>query len=102
MILVLTLLWCCLVTTTSRAQPSNAPVYARQRDYARAEGFWNNGSQYLAPYPGYYPGYAPYQPAFAGSWYARPYPYHFDYYRGRFSAPAQKNDCPCAKTTTGE
>ena len=25
--------------------------------------------------------------AYAGNWYQRPYPYHFDFYRGRFDGP---------------
>ncbi len=104
--LVLILLLSCSATTSSHAQPNDGPAYARQRVIMRG-GEWNGG--YGGQYPGgqyprsQYPrhnggGYYPYQPAIAGSWYTRPYPYHFDYYRGRFSTPQQANDCPCAKT----
>jgi len=48
-------------------------------------------------------------PIVQGSWYQRPYPYHFDYYRYRWggAAPNQvydvppPGDCPCAETPTG-
>jgi len=93
-ILVLTLLLSSSATTKSCAQASEAPVYARQRDHARGDGVWNGGAQYgnQSPghlHPGHWGGYFPYpsfpfQPAIAGSWYTRPYPHHFDYYRGRY------------------
>ncbi len=95
---VLVLLLGCFSTAASHAHPSDQPVYSRQRANARADGVWDGGSQYRGSYQGYHRGYAPYQPALVGSWYARPYPYHFDYYRQRYSDPKQMPDCPCAKT----
>ncbi len=40
-------------------------------------------------------------PIVTGSWYQRPYPYHFDYYRYRWGGPPNgygtaSEDCPCA------
>jgi len=80
-----------------------APTYSRSRmgaDDQYARGGYAHGG------PGYgYGYYQPYiSPVIAGSWYARPYPYHFDYYRNRWGGgqngyqgqPAPAADCPCA------
>lgn len=55
--------------------------------------------------PGYGPGFgAGYLggytvPQIYGSWYQRPYPYHFDYFRWRYSQPHSQPpvapNCPC-------
>lgn len=87
----------------SHAQPSDGhPAYSRQRAGSWGGGGWQGRSQTPDRYAGYHRGYYSYQPAIAGSWYARPYPYHFDYYRQRYSAPALTNDCPCAKVQAEE
>jgi len=96
-VLGLTLLLSCLAVASSHAQPQGAPVYARQRADARRGGVWEGGSRYAGQYSGRYNGNYFSPPAITGSWYVRPYPYHFDYYRQRFSAPPQTPECPCAE-----
>lgn len=79
-----------------------APTYLRHRPgaedwLARGGGAYGYGWAH----PGVPFGFvAP--PVIAGSWYARPYPYHFDYYRYRWggAAAAPQNDCPCAADAT--
>jgi hypothetical protein len=79
-----------------------APTYERVRRGAddwqfrggrHGHGYGGSGYNY-----GYFQPYI--SPIIAGSWYARPYPYHFDYFRDRWGgtqvAPAV--DCPCAQT----
>jgi hypothetical protein len=80
-----------------RAQ--EAPAYQRNRDVA----FVNHGGghgHHGGGYGGFYsPWFTPQY--FSGTWYERPYPYHFDYYRMRYGTPpAQQTalDCPCAET----
>jgi hypothetical protein len=84
-----------------------APVYQRDRDIAFVNaGYGGHGHHgggryggsfgYGVPYG--YPWFAP--QVFAGTWYERPYPYHFDYYRMRYSSPPIQQivpDCPCAE-----
>ncbi|MCA9238244.1 MAG: hypothetical protein KDA44_22380 [Planctomycetales bacterium] len=71
------------------AAPAAGQGYMRQRPAAVAEssafapGYSHGG--YGRWRGGYYPG--GFGGAFAGSWYARPYPYHLDYYRYRWGAP---------------
>jgi hypothetical protein len=80
-------------------EPSAAPTYLRQRPGAEQ---WLERTQGAYGYGWAYPGipygfFAP--PVVAGSWYARPYPYHFDYYRHRWGGQpeaAMPPDCPCA------
>ncbi len=81
-----------------------APNYSRTRTgaddwhargggngWVHGNGSYGNGYNYYQPY---------YSPVIAGSWYARPYPYHLDYYRYRWGGaaqtPAPLEDCPCA------
>jgi len=94
--------------STAPAQDmAEAPTYARLRAgaddwnarggrFGHDRGHGGYGYGYLQPY---------YSPIIAGSWYARPYPYHFDYYRyrwgGDMSMPATA-DCPCAETANTE
>ena len=80
----------------SAAQPGGGPAYARNRGGGMHGGHVGGGWR-GAPIGGHFGGYGffPYQPTIAGSWYARPYPYHFDYYRWRYSMPPQTQDCPC-------
>jgi len=67
-------------------------TYRRQRMHGGRHGF--GGRQHFG-YP-WYGGF--YQPQFVGSWYQRPYPYHFDYFRWKYSAPPAMPpvDYPCA------
>ena len=97
-LLALTLLLSCLAAAPSQAQPRGAPVYSRQRGDARAGGRVAGGPRVAGQIPGRHRIFYPYQPVIAGSWYARPYPYHFDYYRQRYSAPPQTREYPCAET----
>ena len=101
-VMLATLCLGCSAAITDRAEANDGPVYSRQRaavrgEFGRTEGFRNAGRQH-----GYYGGYFPYQPVIAGSWYARPYPHHFDYYRRRYSAPPIQPDCPCAPMERSE
>ena len=70
-------------------------VYQRNRHHHRGGGY-HGGGFYHQPFFG--GGFVP--PTIIGSWYARPYPYHFDYYRWRYSMPMQvpPMDCPCVET----
>ena len=81
------------------------PAYARMRhgaDHWNARG--GHGGGHWGPGYGYGGFYQP--PIVTGSWDARPYPYHFDYYRHRWGGeagaegaqPAPAN-CPCAETS---
>src|SRR5688572_11518469 len=78
-----------------------APTYSRLRTgaddwhvrggHARyGHGGYGYGQGYFQPYV---------SPVVTGSWYARPYPYHFDYFRGRWagSASGLQQECPCAQ-----
>jgi hypothetical protein len=100
------------IAPAAQAQgPPSAPVYQRMRmgadqwptrggmnGYGRGLGFGSGFGGFFNPYL-----FAP--PIIAGSWYQRPYPYHFDYYRYRWGAPQSgyggepgvaTPDCPCA------
>ena len=94
-----------LLPATVRAQgPMGAP-YQRTRTGAgdwQARGghlqHWRGGGfgGYGAGFGGYInPLFVP--PIVAGSWYERPYPYHFDYYRHRWGGAA--NDVPYGGTS---
>ena len=85
--------------STGAAQEMMAPTYSRTRGGAgdwQSRGWhggggwgWGGGYSFVPPF---YP-----QPIVTGSYYQRPYPYHFDYFRHRWGGeqpPAQ--DCPCA------
>jgi hypothetical protein len=80
-----------------------APTYARLRTGADD---WHARGGFRYGYQGYGHGYGYFQPyispVIAGSWYARPYPYHFDYFRGRWDGVAGEAaaDCPCAAPVT--
>jgi hypothetical protein len=78
------------------AQDSVAPpTYARVR--SGADDWHVRGGRSYGP-AGYGYGYGFFQPyvspVVVGSWYARPYPYHFDYFRGRWGDVS--SDSPCA------
>lgn len=70
-----------------------APVYQRDRGFPQAGSNWG--------FPGGYPfgigygfGFPP--QVYGGSWYQRPYPYHLDYFRWRYSTPpVEVNAAPC-------
>lgn len=63
-------------------------------------GFWGRGQGGFNPY---FYGHGFSGPIVQGSWYQRPYPYHFDYYRHRWGGPDQAPqgqmmpvaECPC-------
>lgn len=82
----------------SYAQP-DAPTYQRHRNAAWGGARYSPGWGHPGPVgPAYWGG--SYGHAYSGTWYQRPYPYHFDYYRNRFNAPAvehEQPDCPCAQ-----
>ncbi|MGI9427740.1 MAG: hypothetical protein ACR2NM_03700 [Bythopirellula sp.] len=82
----------------SSLQAGEGPVYSRNRGGMR--GGYTGGGRHVG-HRGHFGGFGfrPFQPTVAGSWYARPYPYHFDYYRWRYSVPPQPQDCPCAVGT---
>jgi hypothetical protein len=85
----------------------DAPVYQRDREIAfvnaghgghghHGGGGYGGSLGYGVPYA--YPWIAP--QVYAGTWYERPYPYHFDYYRMRYSSPPIQQiapECPCAE-----
>ena len=97
-ILVPALLLSCFACVPADVLAGEAPAYTRQRMSAMG-GYRgdHSGWRHARRHAGFYPGYYPYQPIVTGSWYARPYPYHFDYYRWRYSAPPQTVDYPCAE-----
>ena len=96
------------LAATAPAQDSFvAPTYSRTRmgaedwhargggGHGHGRGGYGNGFGYYQPYI---------SPVIASSWYARPYPYHFDYFRGRWGgeqggleagATTPTPDCPC-------
>lgn len=80
------------------ASPGCAQGYLRQRPAAVVEADAVAAS-FAGRGGGWHGGYGPswsggYGFGYAGSWYARPYPYHFDYYRHRWGAPPAP-ECPC-------
>jgi hypothetical protein len=86
---------------TAAQDASAASVYMRTR--GAADGAYGQHVPGYGHFPGIGYGYfQPYTPYVANSWYARPYPYHFDYFRGRWNgrpgSPA--SDCPCAEAMT--
>lgn len=104
----------CLAAISSLAamapaqEPLAAPTYSRLRTGADdwqvrggasghgwGHGGWGWNSGFFQPYV---------SPVIASSWYARPYPHHFDYFRGRWNAPPAADvapppaaSCPCAE-----
>lgn len=88
--------------------PASAQGYMRQRPAAVAASTAATAAfAHRGGYGGWHGGFVPgnFGFGFAGSWYARPYPYHFDYYRGRWDSqlPVAVEgydllvpDCPCA------
>jgi opacity protein-like surface antigen len=107
-----------LVAAASSPASAQAPVAPYQRLRAGAETWsarggpgqhWRGGGYGGSHGIGYGGFYAPYfaPPLITGSWYERPYPYHFDYYRHRWGgAPTgpygdpgvemiPAADCPC-------
>jgi hypothetical protein len=89
-----------LPSTAPAQDMAAAPAYSRVR--SGAENWRARGGGYgYGPGPGFgYGGFQPYiPPVVTGSWYARPYPHHFDYYRHRwgeqYGNAAATTDCPC-------
>jgi hypothetical protein len=93
------------------AQGPGAGPYQRMRmgaDDWHARGGHHQNWRDHGGYGGFYDPYFFSPPVIAGSWYQRPYPYHFDYYRYRWGGPPMGDgdyeaeppyaapDCPCA------
>ena len=107
----LVLLVLTLFPVAANAQGPGAAHYQRMRNGA---GDWQARGGHHQPwrgpgggygYGGFYDPFFYVPPIVAGSWYQRPYPYHFDYYRHRWGAPPEgygadpgyaPTDCPCA------
>lgn len=85
------------IAEQAQAQPSDSPVYARQRSGIQGGAAWYGGYRppVRPPFDQFGYGYFGYPPIVAGSWYQRPYPYHFDYYQYRWNTPQPALDCPC-------
>lgn len=80
----------CLVV---EAKANGGPVYQRQRN---ANAYvtlprWGHDRRFIGN-PYFHGGY--YQQPVSGQWFARPYPYHFDIYRGRFNIPPAIQEDP--------
>jgi hypothetical protein len=77
-----------LAATAPAQEPLAAPTYSRTR--MGAEDWQARGGNYAHGYGrgghgwggGFFQPYI--SPVIASSWYQRPYPYHFDYFRGRW------------------
>lgn len=94
-----------------RGEDAVPAIYQRSRDIAfvNGGGMWGShgggdghhggGHSGLGQWGGgfYNPGFG--TQFYAGTWYQRPYPYHFDYYRMRYGTPSVQQiapDCPAA------
>jgi hypothetical protein len=98
----------CVSNVTRAQNAGTAPTYSRTRmgaDDGQSRGGhgWNRGNGNYGYGGGFYQPY--YAGVFSNSWYERPYPYHFDYYKYRWGAnhliggaqaAAGNADCPCA------
>ena len=102
--------------------PVGLPAYQRTRgggnQMTPPDGRWRRSPRGYGDFGGYYnPYYYPYfMPIVAGTWYQRPYPYHFDYYKYRWGQQGTEPgpptiedmipavECPClgTQTTTGD
>jgi hypothetical protein len=100
------LLACALLMSTSSFACANEEggTYQRQRISGGERGNYGGGFQ-----GGYYGGHSWwgggfYQPTVVGSWYQRPYPHHFDYFRRRNNGPSTPSpvDYPCVESPTPE
>ncbi|MEM8947227.1 MAG: hypothetical protein AAGD11_18785 [Planctomycetota bacterium] len=101
--IVLALVPICALDLAS-AQTRPAAVYARQRPAFRPTPrppFSGSGLQNpAAVHAGWGYGGFGYQPFVAGSWYARPYPYHLDYFGVRSRAEPAAQPCPCEQAAS--
>lgn len=83
----------------ARTRPGAEQWSQRGGGYAHRGGFGRGRGGFYDPY---FYGFA--GPIVQGSWYQRPYPYHFDYYRQRWGGEPGSEvrdvpppvDCPCA------
>lgn len=114
MLAAVALLSACALAGADAAR-AQTPAYQRTRSGADA---WQARGGHRQPWAGGYYGHAYAAPYFsptiiAGSYYQRPYPYHFDYYRARWgeqaptAAPPDVDmipaaECPCAVPTPVE
>ncbi|MCA9230232.1 MAG: hypothetical protein KDA57_06250 [Planctomycetales bacterium] len=76
----------------AQANESSGPVYQRQRSGYGALPGMGHYPRHERDRGGYY------QQQSSGNWFVRPYPYHFDYYRWRYSAPTFVPNCPCEES----
>jgi hypothetical protein len=100
------LLACALLMSASTSAWANEEggTYQRQRMNGGHRGYHAGG------YGGGFNGGNPwwgggfYQPTVVGNWYQRPYPHHFDYFRGRYNGPPAPTpvDYPCVESPTPE
>lgn len=81
-----------LLTIPMAVGEEAAPVYQRGRGHHQGGGRWGGPGGYPYGY-GFY-GFPP--QIYGGSWYQRPYPYHLDYFRWRYSTPpVESGVAPC-------
>lgn len=94
------LLACALLLPMASPASANEEggTYQRQRIQGGRHGF-HGGHHYGHPFYGGY-----YYPQVYGSWYARPYPTHLDYFRLRSRTPPMTPpvDCPCVEAPEPE
>lgn len=96
-----------LSSTTALAQSPGPAPYQRMRtgagDWHARGGHGQNWRGGGIGFGGFYDPFFFSPPIVAGSWYERPYPHHFDYYRHRWGGPSGMPqtemmpvaDCPC-------
>jgi hypothetical protein len=89
------------------AARGQAPAYQRTRggadDWQSRGGHAQHWRGPSGGFGGFYNPYFAAPPIVAGSYYQRPYPYHFDYFRGRWDGAGQTPqgemmpvaECPC-------
>jgi hypothetical protein len=96
------LLACALLMSASTTAWANEEggTYQRQRMNGGQRGYYGGGFQ--GGHPRWGGGF--YQPTVVGSWYQRPYPHHFDYFRRRYNGPPAPVpvDYPCVESPTPE
>ena len=97
------LLAICLIASclSNIVRAVDAPVYQRDREIAFVNaGHGGHGHHGGGGYGGSFGYGMPYAYPWFATWYERPYPYHFDYYRMRYSSPPIQQiapECPCAE-----
>ena len=98
-----------VLALSAAAVRAQGPSYQRTRggadDWQARGGHAQHWRGPSGGYGGFYDPYFAAPPIVTGTYYQRPYPYHFDYYRNRWGAQAPTEsseavyatpDCPCA------